>query len=140
MLNSGRAIGGGRRERFRSWRAQRPFVGAVLMALSSVLLFLPAFSTLEIGDVLVSVSTIGGVSTLVLGSFMVLCAAAVLLGAAAVRIPAGLGAMLIALIALPAANFGGFVLGTVLGVLGSAYALTWRPSVPRVWTTSGTDE
>jgi hypothetical protein len=92
-----------------------------------VLLFLPAFSTLKVGDLLVSVSTIAGVSTLVLGSFMTLCAAAVLLGAAAVRIPAGLGAMLLALIALPAANFGGFVLGTVLGVLGSAYALTWRP-------------
>jgi hypothetical protein len=130
VLTVGRAPIGSRRERFRSWRAQRPFIGAVLMALSSVLLFLPAFSTLKIGDLLVSVSTIAGVSTLALGSFMVLCAAAVLLSTAA-RIPAGLGAMLLALIALPAANFGGFVLGTVLGVLGSAYALTWRPPPAR---------
>lgn len=116
-----------RRARFRSWRSTRPFWGGALLLLSGGFLLLPAFSTLKVGDLLISISTIAGVSTLLLGSLMIVCACAVLSNATA-RVPAGVGAMVIALVALPAANFGGFVVGTVLGVVGSAAALAWQPT------------
>ena len=114
-----------RRSRFRSWRSTRPFWGGVLLSLSGVCLLLPTFSTFRVGDLLITISTIAGVSTLLLGSLMLVCACTVLLQPAA-RIPAGVAAMLLALVALPAANFGGFVVGTLLGVFGSAAALAWR--------------
>lgn len=113
-----------RRDRFHSWRSTRPFWGGALLLLSGAFLLLPAFSSLKIGDVLVSISTIAGVSTLLLGSLMIVCAGAVLTNTT-VRVPAGVTAMLIALVALPAANFGGFVIGTLLGVAGSAATLSW---------------
>lgn len=35
------------------------------------------------------------------------------------------------LVALPGANLGGFLIGTALGVLGSAAALAWSPGEPQ---------
>ena len=114
-----------RRARFTQWRAGRPFWGGLFLVLSGVCLLLPPLATVEVGDVLISISTIAGVSTLLLGSMMLVCATAVLTRASA-RVPAGVAAMLIALVALPAANFGGFVVGTLLGVIGAAAALAWN--------------
>ncbi|MCZ4076502.1 DUF6114 domain-containing protein [Rhodococcus sp. H36-A4] len=114
-----------RSARFRSWRASRPFWGGALLVVSGLCLLLPAFATIRVGDLLISISTISGVSTLLLGSLMLVCAGTVLLQPGA-RVPAGVVAMLLALVALPAANFGGFFIGTLLGVVGSAAALSWR--------------
>ncbi|MDV7353796.1 DUF6114 domain-containing protein [Rhodococcus oxybenzonivorans] len=113
-----------RRERFRHWRGMRPFGGAVMLTVSAVFLLLPAYSTLEVGDLLISISTISGVSTLFLGASMLLCAGSVLVRPKT-RVTAGGGAMLLALVALPAANFGGFGVGTLMGVLGAAATLAW---------------
>jgi hypothetical protein len=115
---------GTRRERFREWRRERPFIGAMLLCVSAVFLLLPAYTTFRVGDVLVSISTISGVSTLFLGVFMALCGVGVLVRPG-LRVPAGVVAMLVALVALPAANFGGFLLGTLLGVVGSSAVLAW---------------
>lgn len=49
-----------------------------------------------------------------------------------VRLPARVNAMIIAIIALPAANFGGFVVGTLLGIMGASliHAWTHSPTTP----------
>ncbi|WP_455901234.1 DUF6114 domain-containing protein [Rhodococcus gordoniae] len=117
-------VTGTRRERFREWRHERPFTGATLLCVSAVLLLLPAYTTFRVGDVLVSISTISGVSTLFLGALMALCGVGVLVRPG-LRVPAGVIAMLVALVALPAANFGGFLLGTLFGVVGSSAVLAW---------------
>ncbi len=124
--------------RFRSWRASRPFWGGALLLLSGLCLLLPAFATIRVGDLLISISTISGVSTLLLGSLMLVCAGTVLLQPGA-RVPAGVVAMLLALVALPAANFGGFVIGTILGVIGSAAALSWRSIEDAATTVASTN-
>ncbi|MCZ4560870.1 DUF6114 domain-containing protein [Rhodococcus sp. IEGM 1401] len=113
-----------RRARFRQWRATRPFWGGVFLTASGAMLLLPALATVEVGDLLISISTIAGVSTLMLGSMMLVCAFSVLVRAEA-RVPAGVAAMILALVALPAANFGGYVLGSLFGVIGSAATLAW---------------
>ncbi|AMY23382.1 DUF6114 domain-containing protein [Rhodococcoides fascians] len=114
----------GRRARFRTWRSTRPFWGGVFLTASGCMLLLPALATVKVGDLLISISTIAGVSTLLLGSMMLVCAFSVLVRAEA-RIPAGVAAMVLALVALPAANFGGYVLGSLFGVFGSAATLAW---------------
>jgi len=115
------------RARFRLWRGGRPFWGGVVVIASGLFLLLPAYATFHVGDVLISISTIAGVSTLLLGVFMLLCGALPLLRPA-LRLPAGVGAMIIALVALPAANFGGFVVGTLLGIIGASLLLAWTSS------------
>lgn len=113
-----------RRARFRIWRVQRPFWGAALIIVSGLCLLLPAYTTFHVGDVLVTISTISGVSTLLLGALMLLCGATSLLRPST-KLPAGISAMIIALVALPAANFGGFIIGTLLGIVGASLVLAW---------------
>jgi hypothetical protein len=116
-----------RRVRFRGWRTTRPFWGGALLIASGLFLLLPAYTTFHIGDVLITISTISGVSTLLLGALMLLCGTAPLIRPT-VRLPAGASAMIIALVALPAANFGGFIIGTLLGVVGASLLLAWGDS------------
>ncbi len=56
---------------------------------------------------------------------MLVCGVSVLINPM-VRVPAGVAAFVVALVALPAANFGGFIVGSVLGILGAAATLSWR--------------
>lgn len=105
-------------------RSTRPLTGGVLIGVSGLFLLLPAFSTLHVGDLLITITSIAGVSTVLLGALMLLCSGAVLVHPNT-RVPAGVTAMILALVALPAANFGGFFVGTALGVLGSAFVLSW---------------
>ena len=115
-----------KRTAFTAWRRQRPFAGAVLLGASAGLMLLPAVVTVRLGDVLISISTIAGVSTLMLAVLIALCAVSVLLRVDA-RVPAGVCALVLSLVALPAANFGGLLVGTLAGVVGSALVLAWIP-------------
>ncbi|MFT3899395.1 MAG: DUF6114 domain-containing protein [Gordonia sp. (in: high G+C Gram-positive bacteria)] len=115
-----------RRQRFREWRRRRPFAGGVFLLLSAVFLALPAINDFKIGDLVLTVSTISGISTVVLSILMVLC------GIAAIRwlhtrVVVGVTAMVVAIVAFPASNFGGFIIGTVFGIIGAALVLAWRP-------------
>lgn len=111
--------------RLRRWRSTRPAAGGVLLGASGLFLLLPALTTLHVGDLLITITSIAGVSTVLLGALMLLCSAAVLLRPQT-RVPAGVSAVILALVALPAANFGGFLAGTVLGIVGAAFALSWQ--------------
>lgn len=124
------------RARFRLWRGGRPFWGGVVVIASGLFLLLPAYTTFQVGDVLISISTIAGVSTLLLGVFMLLCGTLPLLRPS-LRLPAGVGAMIIVLVALPAANFGGFVVGTLLGIIGASLILAWTTSPAAATTPDG---
>ncbi|WP_188587827.1 DUF6114 domain-containing protein [Gordonia jinhuaensis] len=115
-----------RRERFARWRATRPFTGAMFLIASALFLGLPALTTVRLGDVLITITSISGVSTVLFSVLMAICAVSVLVVPGA-RIPAGLFALVLAVITLPAANFGGFLLGTVTGIVGAAATLAWRP-------------
>lgn len=114
-----------KRAAFAAWRRQRPFAGSILLGVSAGLLLLPAVVTVRLGDVLISISTIAGVSTLLLAALMALCAASAL--RVDTRLPAGVCAMILSLVAIPAANFGGLIMGTLAGVVGSAFVLAWIP-------------
>ena len=54
-------------QRFRRWRSGRPFFPGLLLILSGIIIAAPAYITIRISDLLVMISTISGVSTLLIG-------------------------------------------------------------------------
>ncbi|WP_331386522.1 DUF6114 domain-containing protein [Rhodococcus sp. MEB064] len=46
--------------RGRGWRSRRPFWGGVLICSSAAFLLLPAFTSLRIGDLLITITSIAG--------------------------------------------------------------------------------
>jgi hypothetical protein len=117
---------------FRRWRHGRPFAAGILLFLSGVAILLPPYGTLRFGDFIIMMKTLGGTSALVLGGTLLVCA-----GAAWVRprsrVLAGSAAVLLSLAALVTANLGGFLVGTLLGLLGGALCVAWteRPRPAR---------
>ena len=57
-------------QRFRRWRTGRPFIPGLLLILSGIVIAAPAYITIHISDLLVMISTISGVSTLLIGALL----------------------------------------------------------------------
>ncbi|GDY32736.1 DUF6114 domain-containing protein [Gandjariella thermophila] len=109
---------------WRDWRRGRPFTAGVLLLASGVAILVPPYASLRFGDLVFAVNTMGGVSALVLGGLLLVCAAAVW-ARPRYRALAGVAATLAALVALVTANLGGFLVGTLLGLAGGALAVAW---------------
>ncbi|MGJ4097683.1 DUF6114 domain-containing protein [Corynebacterium macclintockiae] len=129
----------GRLARFAEWRRNRPFVPGLLVLLSSVVIMTPAYLTLRISDLLVMISTLSGVSTLFLGAAQIMFALGIWLKPATAPY-LGVFAILASLVALPASNIGGFLLGSLLGIFGGAFALAWEPGERKPKKARGEDE
>ncbi|RKT54517.1 DUF6114 domain-containing protein [Saccharothrix australiensis] len=117
---------------FRDWRRSRPFTAGALLVLSGVVIALPPYAGFRVGDVLVSITTVGGVSALLIGALLGICGLSLWLRPR-FRFAAGVAAALLSLVALVVTNLGGFVVGTLAGLVGAALALAWtdRPRPPR---------
>ncbi|GGG71074.1 DUF6114 domain-containing protein [Corynebacterium pelargi] len=116
--------------RFKQWKRHRPFMGGLLMVCSGAVILAPAYLSLRIKDLLVVISAISGVSTLMLGLLLIM------FGIGAWTRPATapyLGALGIAaaVVSLPTSNFGGFILGALLGIVGGALTLAWEEGEPK---------
>lgn len=129
----------GRLARFAEWRRNRPFVPGLLVLLSGVVIMTPAYLTLRISDLLVMISTLSGVSTLFLGAAQIMFALGIWLKPATAPY-LGVFAILASLVALPASNIGGFLLGSLLGIFGGAFALAWEPGERKPKKARGEDE
>lgn len=116
----------GPRLRFREFRRGRPFWAGAFTLLSGLIILFPPYATLRFGDVVVSMNTIGGMSSLLIGVIMMICALT-LWTRPEFRRAAGVVTMLLALCAIVAANLGVFLIGTTLGLIGSGLALAWSP-------------
>lgn len=112
--------------RFTRWRKQRAFGAGLLMILSGVVILVPTYLSLEISNIQIQISTLGGVSTLVIGILLIVCGLMTWFRGEG-RILTGVAAMILGIVALPQSNFGGFVIGTMLALIGGALALAWTP-------------
>ena len=112
------------RRSFRSWRRGRPWSAAVLLVLSGVVILVPPYATFRLGSMTVSIQTIGGASALVIGAGQ-LAAAAVLLLRPRWRVAGGAAALVLSLVAVVTTNLGGFLVGSALGLVGGALAVSW---------------
>jgi hypothetical protein len=112
------------RRSFREWRRSRPLSAGVFTMLSGLIILFPPYASLKFDDVVISMNTVGGISSLLIGVVMVMCAISLWV-APRYRLPVGIIIFLLALVAIVAANLGVFMVGTLLGLVGAALAIAW---------------
>ncbi|MGW5877702.1 DUF6114 domain-containing protein [Nocardiopsis terrae] len=117
--------------RFRDWRRTRPFWGGVLLIAAGVeLLVAPAAQSLILPIDLIIYAGIAGVSGALIALLLIT------LGVLGWLQPAqhvffGLVGLMLALVSFVTSNFGGFVIGMLLGIVGGALMFAWAPHVRR---------
>jgi hypothetical protein len=111
---------------FRHWRWTRPFWAGLLTLLSGVPIAYFPYANLTLGQLTVRMSTTTGSAALIIGVLLFVLGLTMWFQSA-VRVFAGVASILLGLVSIPRANFGGFVVGFVLALLGGALAVSWAP-------------
>ncbi|MFD8704127.1 DUF6114 domain-containing protein [Kitasatospora sp. NPDC059648] len=121
------AIATARRE-FRVWRGTRPFWAGLLTFSGGLpILYFPfPYAHLSLGGLGLALSTTAGAGSLLIGCLLITLGVTLWLQQQ-VRIFAGVAAILLALLSVPVANFGGFFLGLLPGLIGGSLACAWAP-------------
>jgi hypothetical protein len=109
---------------FRSWRRSRPFWAGVLLIGAGLELLLIPLPMHSMGLIL-HIGT-GGVLGILIGAILVACALLLWFNPAQ-RIFYSIVAVLLAIAALVASNLGGFLIGTLLGIVGGSMGFAWTP-------------
>lgn len=123
------------RRGFRTWRGNRPFwAGLFTMAGGIPIAYFP-YANMHLGNVTLAMSTTAGAGSLIIGVLLVTLGLTMWFHHI-VRVFAGVAAILLGLISIPVANFGGFVMGFVLAMLGGALSVAWAPGQPEEETES----
>ncbi|WP_394616014.1 DUF6114 domain-containing protein [Lentzea sp. JNUCC 0626] len=117
---------------FTAWRRGRPFWAGLFVAGGALIILFPPFVGVKLGDMVISIQTLGGVSALLIGALLAICAATLWLQPK-FRLAAGIVTVLLSLVALVVTNLGGFLVGTILSLLGGALAVAWtdEPKKPK---------
>ncbi|MGN5381623.1 hypothetical protein BIV25_07965 [Streptomyces sp. MUSC 14] len=115
------------RHEFRIWRDTRPFwAGLITLSAGLPIMYFP-YAHLSWGSVTLALSSTAGAASLVIGVLLVVLGLLLWFQQNA-RLFAGVAAILMSLIALPLANFGGLLLGTLPGLIGGSLACAWTAS------------
>ncbi|MGW9210256.1 DUF6114 domain-containing protein [Embleya sp. NPDC055664] len=107
----------------RRWRRTRPFWSGVYLIAGGLEILAVPLSPLP---VMISLG-IAGIASLAIGVILIV-AGLFMWFAARHRHFVGIFAMIVSISSFVAANLGGFLLGMLLGVLGSAMGVAWRPN------------
>ncbi|MFD4238183.1 DUF6114 domain-containing protein [Streptomyces sp. NPDC058542] len=117
------------RRRFRAWRGHRPFwAGLFTMAGGIPIAYFP-YASMTLGNMTLAMSTTAGAGSLIIGVLLITLGLTMWYHSI-VRVFAGVAAILLALISIPVANIGGFVVGFVLALVGGALSISWAPGKP----------
>ncbi|MFI7290225.1 DUF6114 domain-containing protein [Streptomyces anulatus] len=118
------------RRRFRAWRGHRPFwAGLFTMAGGVPIAYFP-YASMKLGNMTLAMSTTAGAGSLIIGVLLITLGLTMWYHSI-VRVFAGVAAILLALISIPVANIGGFVVGFVLALVGGALSISWAPGDPK---------
>lgn len=107
---------------FRHWRKARPFPSGLLIILSGLEIWAAPYSSIGV----MIHEGIAGFSAVFVGTLLIVFGLTVWF-ATAYRAFAGIAAILLGLIALPTINIGGFIIGTLLALIGGGLAVAWTP-------------
>ncbi|MFG3284804.1 DUF6114 domain-containing protein [Streptomyces sp. NPDC048111] len=118
------------RLRFRAWREHRPFWAGLFTLAGGVPIMYFPYANMHLGNVTLAMSTTAGAGSLIIGVLLVTLGLTMWFHSV-VRTFAGVAAILLALISIPIANIGGFLIGFLLSLFGGALACAWVPSKPR---------
>lgn len=126
---SGRAASGLKRawQGARAWRGARPFWAGIFLILAGAEILVIPLPKHFMGLIL-HIGT-GGVLGILIGALLITCAL-LLWFSPAQRVFYSVAAVLLAIIALIATNLGGFIIGTLFGVLGGSLGFAWTPVDP----------
>ncbi|MGW0466317.1 DUF6114 domain-containing protein [Streptomyces sp. NPDC003027] len=113
------------RTRFRRWRRSRPFWGGLVTVLAGAEICALPLAPLKV----MLAQGVAGVPSVLMGLVMVVLGVSVWF-APHYRTLAGIVTTLIAAFALVLSNLGGFLAGTLLGILGGGLMFAWQPGAP----------
>ncbi len=114
------------RTRFRRWRRSRPFWGGLAAVLAGAEICALPLAPLKV----MLTQGVAGIPSVLMGLVMIVLGISVWF-APHYRALAGVLTTLIATAALVLSNLGGFLIGTLLGILGGGLMFAWQPRTPR---------
>ena len=114
------------RRNFRNWRGQRPFWAGLFTLLGGIPIAYFPYASFKLGHMTLSMATTAGAGSLIIGVLLVTLGLTMWFQAVA-RVFAGVAAILLALVSIPIANLGGFIIGFLFSLVGGALALSWIP-------------
>ncbi|AXK35492.1 hypothetical protein DVA86_25415 [Streptomyces armeniacus] len=117
------------RANFRVWRGQRPFWGGMLTLLAGLPIMYIPYQNLTLGSLTIRMSTTAGAGSLIIGVLLVVLGLTMWYQPHS-RVFAGVAAILLALVSLVVSNFGAFLIGFLLGLIGGALGVSWAPGEP----------
>ncbi|MFB7595054.1 DUF6114 domain-containing protein [Streptomyces sp. NPDC056160] len=118
-----------RRLQFRAWRGSRPFWAGLFVLLGGFPIMYFPYAHLQVGHLTLAMATTAGAGSLIIGVLLVVLGIS-LWFQKHIRVFAGVASILLALVSLPVSNFGGFLMGFLLALLGGAMAVSWAPGRP----------
>lgn len=118
------------RRGFRTWRGDRPFWAGLFTMLGGVPIMYFPYANMHLGNVTLAMSTTAGAGSLIIGVLLVTLGLTMWFHSI-VRVFSGVAAILLALISIPVANIGGFLVGFVFALLGGALSISWAPGEPQ---------
>jgi hypothetical protein len=118
------------RQSFRGWRGQRPFWGGLLAILGGIPIMYFPYANLTIGSMTIRMATTAGAGSLIIGVLLVVLGLTMWFQPHS-RVFAGVAAILLALVSLVVSNFGGFIIGFLLALIGGALGVSWAPGGQR---------
>ncbi|MFE9932801.1 DUF6114 domain-containing protein [Streptomyces sp. NPDC005533] len=125
-----------RRRRWQRWRRSRPFWGGLLAVVAGAWICVLPLAPLKI----MLQQGVAGIPSVLMGVVMIVLGLTTWF-APAQRTLAGVLTTLIATAALVLSNLGGFLIGTLLGILGGGLMFAWQPYVaPRAAPRAGEPE
>ncbi|MFD3694984.1 DUF6114 domain-containing protein [Streptomyces sp. NPDC058646] len=108
--------------RFRRWRRSRPFWGGLFAVLAGAEICVLPLAPLKV----MLQQGVAGIPSVLLGIVMIVLGLTVWF-APPQRVLAGVLTTLIATAALVLSNLGGFLIGTLLGIVGGGLMFAWQP-------------
>ncbi|MFF0460139.1 DUF6114 domain-containing protein [Streptomyces mexicanus] len=118
-----------RRLQFRAWRGTRPFWAGLFVLLGGFPIIYFPYAHLQLGHLTLAMATTAGAGSLIIGVLLIVLGIS-LWFQKHIRVFAGVASILLALVSIPVSNFGGFVIGFLLALIGGALAVSWAPGVP----------
>ncbi|MYR96989.1 MULTISPECIES: DUF6114 domain-containing protein [unclassified Streptomyces] len=118
------------RRGFRAWRGNRPFWAGLFTLAGGVPIAYFPYANMHLGNVTLAMSTTAGAGSLIIGVLLITLGLTMWFHSI-VRVFAGVAAILLALISIPVANIGGFVVGFLLALIGGALSISWAPGEPQ---------
>ncbi|MFI0741424.1 DUF6114 domain-containing protein [Streptomyces sp. NPDC021100] len=111
---------------WRTWRKGRPFWGGLLSTLAGAEICAIPLGPLKI----MLVQGVTGILSILMGLVMIMMGLSAWF-APSYRMFAGIVTVMCAAAALVLSNLGGFLLGTLLGVIGGSMVFAWQPHQPQ---------